>query len=348
MIKHLVLIAIGVAGLAQAQTPCRPIVQRPDNDGYVQDHGITQRGQYCLQEDIFVKGHRSWAEGGRIFNTSKIIVNIGADDVVLNLGGHTAWSDGRLDAGIESTLADQNVPLDKPPKNITVRNGLVRLERSGIGIRFSGLGGIWYDKLPISSSSDFKEPKAPYKLTGAELDSFFNSMREASASEATRVWSLLPATPTKYPIRNLTIEHMHIRTREAALVLQGAGTVIRDNVIEVDDGTAIWLYGPGAVIENNTIIVNGDGERILEADAPIRLHHGDGAVIRNNKIVVKGKAPRRVVSTFETGDFTLQDNRIFGVEQPDDAAKAFRGTLQMQAKGNSFAPAWKAMFAQPK
>jgi Right handed beta helix region len=347
MFKHLVWMAIGIAGVAHAQTPCQPIVQRPHNDGYVQDQGIERPGPYCLREDIFVKGHRSWIEGGRIFNVSKIIVNIGADDVVLDLDGHLAWSDGRLEAGFETTLADKKVPLDKPPKNITLRNGSLRLEHSGLGIRFSGLGGLQADRVPISMGPKPSEPRVKHTGLPKTREEVREQVKEYGIWETESLWAQLPE-PSNYPIRNLTIERMHIRTREAALVLQGAGSVIRDNIIEVDDGTAIWLYGPGAVVENNTIIVNGDGERILEADAPIRLHHGDGAVIRNNKIVVKGKAPRRAVSTFETGDFTLQDNRIFGVEQADGAAKAFRGTLQMQARGNSFAPAWKAMFDQAK
>ena len=86
---------------------CRPVTQPEDNESRVQDQRLDESGHYCLKEDLFVKGHRSLAEGGRIFDVSKIILNISANDVLIDFGGHTAWSDGRLEAGIETTLADK-------------------------------------------------------------------------------------------------------------------------------------------------------------------------------------------------------------------------------------------------
>jgi hypothetical protein len=337
----LVLSCLFTAAWSAHSQSCQPIKQRPNDGSYVQDHGLTQPGRYCLKEDIFVKGHRSWAEGGRIFNVSKIIVNIGANDVVLDLDGHTAWSDGRLEAGIETTLADKQVPLKNPPKNITLRNGTLRLERRGIGIRFSGLGGLLGDKWPYSVASDFGEPKFSVTTTGEALEQAVKLAKEGHQSYITEFWGLLPSNPAAYPVRNLRIENMRIRTKDVAVVLQGAGTVIRDSIIEVDSGTALWLYGPDAVIENNTIIVNGrdtSDSPLREADAAIRLHHADGAVIRNNRIVIKGNAPKRIVSTFETGPFTLESNRFQGVTNKDVIAKAFRGTVQMKAIANVFEP----------
>ena len=73
----------------------------------------------------------------------------------------------------------------------------------------------------------------------------------------------------------------------------------------------------------------------------IRMVHGDGALIRNNRIIVKGDAPKRIVSTFGTGPFTLEGNRFYGVSEKDQIAKAFRGTVQMTARDNSFEPVWK-------
>ena len=72
---------------------CRPITQPEDNESHVQDQRLDESGHYCLKEDLFVKGHRSWIEGGRIFNVSKIILNISANDVLIDFSGHTAGSE---------------------------------------------------------------------------------------------------------------------------------------------------------------------------------------------------------------------------------------------------------------
>ena len=333
------LATFAIVSAVHGAEPCQPIVQ-PTNDGsYVQDHGLDKSGSYCLKEDIFVKGHRSWAEGGRIFNVSKIIVNISANDVVLDFDGHTAWSDGRLDAGIETTLATNRASLKNPPRNITVRNGTLRLDHSGIGIRFSGLGGLYGDKWPGSIASDWGEPKFGSTTTGERLQRATQEAKEQNKDSTEELLRLLPASPAAYPVRNLHIEKMHIRTEGIAVLLQGAGTVIRDSVIEADAGTAIWIYGPGAVIENNTIIVHGRADTntpLLEADAPIRLHHGDGAIIRNNRIVAKDDAHRRVLSLFDTGDVTVEGNVFEGIGEGDEWAKAFLGSVHIIAKSNRF------------
>lgn len=365
LISLVLLIAslIESPGALGAQT-CAPITQRPKNDGYVQDHGIDKPGHYCLKEDIFVKGYRSIAEGGRIFNVSKIIVNIGSHDVILDLNGNTAWSDGRLEAGFETTLAEQRKPLKDPPKNITVQGGSLRLERSGIGIRFTGLGGLINDKWPISLVSDQERgslsreaeqanaeiaTKAAEGPVGMKLDLLLNARKRqverygaktVSAFEQERE-SPLPRDASSYPVRNLRIENMRIRTQAAAAVLQGAGTVIRDSIIEVDAGTALWIYGPNAVIEDNTIIVHGKApgpDPLLEADAPIRLIQADGAIIRNNRIVAADAAHKRAISLFETGPVTVESNRFEGIGETDEWAKAFRGTVQVQSRGNTFGP----------
>ena len=107
-------------------------------------------------------------------------------------------------------------------------------------------------------------------------------------------------------------------------------------MIETDSGTALWLYGPNAVVENNTIIVHCLSKpmglqgvaRCNEMDAPIRLMHGDGAVIRNNRFVLRGKAHQRVLSLFDTGAFTFEGNTFVGLEDAGQAVKAFSGTVQ--------------------
>ena len=133
-----------------------------------------------------------------------------------------------------------------------------------------------------------------------------------------------------YPYRNIKIENLKIKIVGGgrAIVVQGAGTVIRNNVIEVDGGTAIWVGGPNAIIEGNTIIVLGKKD-VVSADASIRLKHADGAMIRNNRFIIKGGANKRLISTFDSGDFHFENNSISGLGKNDAIAQAFSGELKM-------------------
>jgi hypothetical protein len=95
-------------------------------------------------------------------------------------------------------------------------------------------------------------------------------------------------------------------------------------------------------LEDNTIIVHCfETKRVTEGlatcrelDAPIRLMHGDGAVIRNNRFILKGNAHQRVISVFETGAFTFENNTIVGLRNIDSIAKAFTGELRMTGARN--------------
>jgi hypothetical protein len=213
------------------------------------------------------------------------------------------------------------------PKNLIIRNGNLRLTNraaEAVGIRISDFGAFF------SIASD---------LLGTWQARTGKSQRTQDFELAKR-WTeelrdQLPRTPMAYSKRNVVIENMKIRTQDVGIRVQGADTVIRNNVIEVDTGTAIWIYGPNAVIENNTIIVHGDYQ-LLEADAPIRLHHGDGAIIRNNRIIIKGHAHKRAISTFDTGTFTVEKNVLQGMTERDEIVKAFIGKLQGNISGNTF------------
>ena len=163
------------------------------------------------------------------------------------------------------------------------------------------------------------------------------------ADMAADVKKQLPANAAGYENRHVTIDHMTIRAAGFGIAVQGAGTVIRDSTIEVDSGTAISIFGPDALIENNTIIVNGSG-LWLEADAPIRLHHGDRAVIRNNRIIVRRGAHRRAVSVFETGPFRLENNTFYGIDD-GDVVTAFLGKVQLEPGKNVSLPLWRALLA---
>ncbi len=340
------LLLLAVVSTALATPDCIGLKQPPETQSRVQSQRLERSGNYCLQEDLFVRGYKSWAEGGRIFTVSPIVINIRASDVLIDLSGKRIWSDGRLDAALETTLSkireyEQVGRAENPPANVTLRNGSIALERDGIGIRFSGLGGIPYDTLPRIIPSDsgarmLSDKPGPI-LQGEALP----SNRESTTRVLKKVLEGLPKGPGAYLQRNVLIEKMNISTQQASIVIQGAGTIIRDSVIEAQAGTAIWIYGPGALIENNTIIVHGRApglDPLLEADAPIRLIHADGAVVRNNRIVAADDAHHRAISVFDTGPIKVESNRLEGISAQDEWIKAFTGTPRVDAKENKFGP----------
>jgi Right handed beta helix region len=141
------------------------------------------------------------------------------------------------------------------------------------------------------------------------------------------------------PRRDIVIDNVQIAARSSAFMVQGAGTVIRNCVINSDVNSALWVHGPGAHIENNLIIVDcqrGVRESCKPADAPIRLRMGDGAVIRNNVIVLPGATHQRIVRVFDTArSVTLEGNTFIRLNKLEDAVSVQSGSSpQLTARNN--------------
>lgn len=309
------------AGPARAEDmACRPLVPQV-NEKLVLEQG----GQYCLARDLQIE--RRWNLPDAVSRLPKESLVIAADRVTLDLQGHTIQA-GNKSRGIKigNEIEDRNA---KGPQQITLRNGALDSEiAAGIDAGF--------DALSIPSDREF-----------------FGTSHWSSDYTRFVEWRMRarPAGPSGYRQRDIRIENMRIDARDrrptpdarpGAITIQGAGTVIRNCVIETNAGTAIWIFGPDAIIENNTIIVHGDAP-LREADAPIRLHHADGAVIRNNRFIIKGNAHQRGISVFDTGPVTVENNIFYGMTAKDDVARAFTGTLRMKETGSRFEPGWKAM-----
>jgi hypothetical protein len=221
--------------------------------------------------------------------------------------------------------------------NVRIHNGVIKLKDEGYGIVLSSLSGLYSVLVnPISVFSDTQQYFYQYpERKGDEWYEKDNLKKFSKTIES------LPKAASGYLSRNLRIQNMQIHTKDVGIVLQGAGNVIRDSRIEVEGGTAIWIYGPNSVIENNTIIVHCN-HKPLEADAPIRLHHGDGTIIRNNRIIVKNPAPKRVVSVADTGAIEFEGNVFYGLSASDELVKAFSGQATFRTKDNKFEASWKS------
>ena len=300
---------------------------------------IDKPGTYCLTEDLWVDGsYQPWRwDGPTFFSDDSVVLELKSDDVVVDLQGHAVGSDARLVAaittGMEPGTAHAPQATGRAFRNVTVRNGVVNPSRGNRAILFADLE-------PLENVlSDLREGYAARPVDASQAASDEELLRET--------WNIqikdrLIRHASDYPVRNLRLEGLKIRSSMPAVVLQGASSVIRDSVIETDSGTALQIHGPNALIENNTIIVHcrksspedRDRSQCLSADAPIRLVNADGAVIRNNRIVLLGSAPKRVISVFQTGAFVFEGNVISGLDDLAQIAAAYGGELSVRQRAN--------------
>lgn len=304
---------------------------------------LESSGRFCLETDLNIRDRPSLFPDGRSGLPSRA-VSIMADDVTFDLGGHSIRV-GDVTLGLQIRRHGSSPSEPRQPQQISIRNGTIRVMSSNaIDAGFSSQ----------SIPSDLGDPLETISKEGKSqelLDDTRDTLARLQSTSFQAALARRPARPADYQERNILIENLHIdardgnissRARAGAINIQGAGTVIRHCVIETSAGTALWIFGPGAIIEDNTIIVHG-AVPLREADAPIRLHQADGAVIRNNKIVIKGSANRRGISVFDTGAITVDNNTFYGMTEDDEVAKAFTGTLNMVQRGSRFEPGWKAL-----
>ena len=93
-------------------------------------------------------------------------------------------------------------------------------------------------------------------------------------------WNYTP--PTFY-----TAENLQIKSGGRAIIMAGSDNVVRNNTIEVDGRTAVYLYGPRSLVEGNTFIVHMDPRDKAPLPAILKLRDADGSIIRNNRFIVK-------------------------------------------------------------
>ncbi|WP_289241313.1 right-handed parallel beta-helix repeat-containing protein, partial [Delftia sp.] len=93
-------------------------------------------------------------------------------------------------------------------------------------------------------------------------------------------WDYFP--PTFY-----TAENLQIKSGGRAIIMAGSDNVVRNNTIEVDGRTAVYLYGPRSLVEGNTFIVHMDPRDKAPLPAILKLRDADGSIIRNNRFIVK-------------------------------------------------------------
>ena len=123
------------------------------------------------------------------------------------------------------------------------------------------------------------------------------------------IWDYSP--PTFY-----TAENLQIQSGGRAIIMAGSDNVVRNNTIEVDGRTAVYLYGPRSLVEGNTFIVHMDPRDKAPLPAILKLRDADGSIIRNNRFIVKRsglfrkkeEVPQAGINLLESKDVLIEGN----------------------------------------
>ncbi len=288
----------GAAGAAPLSPDCTPVLAGEFADTPRSSAAPPRRpelnlvtaGHYCLAEDMRQeklldhRGRELAARGG------DALVLIGADDVVLDLQGHTVLN--ARTPGYTLVRQDRHVPGRVQSHwfaGTVVRNGRLSSPGSaGTAIRLV--------------SAQRYGPRGFGDLAALAPD---QSLPDVFRRTAHR------------------LEHLVIDAGRRAILIDGRDNVIRNNRIVVDGYTAIVAQGPGIVIEDNLIEVRGDlsaltaHEQAGDGAHPfvIRLIQADGAVVRNNRVRLRdGAAPlAAAVELVASRGVTLEGNHFDGV-----------------------------------
>jgi hypothetical protein len=281
---------------AQAHDDCRAIRKaRPGGSSLTTADTIDAPGRYCLAENV--EGPRLYTIEGERNGYDQPVIQVDASNVDIDLQGHAIVANTRDMNGILLFALDAH---SHPTSHVSIHNGTVAA-RTGDAI---GLG-----------------------FSGGSLLSDFLTMYQGNAELAnTAIAKLQQVTLDQYPLTEHVIDKIKVRANTGGgpgaggpvgIGMKGSHNIIRNSTIEITNGhAAIYLFGPGNVIENNTIIFRG--QSAFESAAAIKLHQADGTVIRNNDIVIDapmfGKAPAAAIALVDSKGVVIENNRLRGIK----------------------------------
>jgi hypothetical protein len=290
---------------------------------------ITKPGNYCLTQDLQQRSALSISEGFQQRGAPDSVVSFhDTHDVDVDMLGHVATTapfenaTGVYVSQRTSNIGEMGKPPDKYgwvyqfPKNLSIHHGRVESPGAleGVGV-FLGFNSKAYHFTTGSFTRG-------YKLQDEDATTYMTQTRSGADPIAfTTPWIYQPATHFK-------VEKLQVRAGARGVIMTGAENVLRDSVIEVDSDTAVYLYGPGTVVENNTIIVNMKPVRPARLPAVLKLRDADGAVIRNNRLIVRGAVPgadMAGINLLASRGVLIEGNRVEGVPRllrKDDTSTA--------------------------
>jgi hypothetical protein len=272
-----------------AQEGCKPLKQSPNQISVIALAADT--GRRCLVQDLVQRNMWDLIDGRNRGSPRRngVVVVLEAKDLDLDLRGHLATG-----LPFEDTLG---IYVQSDASQIRIHNGKVRTP----GPRGIGAWMVPYKNVDLFK---FEQEDEPPKY----LDDDPHDVRKSA---------YFPWDYQKPPTHN-TLENLHIESGGRGVVMAGDGNVLRHNTIEVESSTAIVVYGPNAVIEDNTFIVHPRRDDQSDTTAALKLRDAHGAVIRNNRIVIKtglfADKAEAAINLIESRNVTIENNVVEGAK----------------------------------
>jgi len=122
-----------------------------------------------------------------------------------------------------------------------------------------------------------------------------------------------------YSPANYLLENLTIKTSGEGIILVGKNSIVRNCKIEAGNG-AVQIYGPGAQVLNNKIVLNSaEPNPNKYGDKPpiaLILHDAEGTVVSGNTITVKGKMKNaQAILLKRSPNVRIENNKIRGVAE---------------------------------
>jgi hypothetical protein len=269
----------GAANASERTFSCYPLHPKsPANQNAL----VKNSGCYFLEHDWEQGALFNFSEGGRRGSINSELLTITAEDVTIDLGGHTLGSNAGI-GGIASSpgrYTPQWIPLSpNEVHRLIVRNGAI-----------------------ILSNADNKATN--YAITSPDEIALLHGQYEYEKFRSIY-------RKVEYRFENLTIN-----ARNAAAVLAGDGIIIRNCTIEVDSRNALVIYGANAIIENNRIVLHrtksdsSERSRSAEQSSAIYLRNADNALVRENSIVVDTDDDTPMILSVDSKNVHVERNRF--------------------------------------
>jgi len=277
---------------------------------------IDEPGFYRLNEDRISRG--GWSPEGWCC-TGRILLKIISGDVDVDLNGRTIGTTYG-NSGIIATMrscADRDkrrshlYPHCAHLRNIAIRNGVLMFN-----VDTSGQPLVFSNQWSGDAELPFRRGEQPYGGPVPQI--------------------------TDYPANNYLLDGLRINGRYSGPFLEGAGSVVRNCIIETDGLFGLGIAGPNALIENCDIVLRKSrdvfiAKRELILRSAIVLRDGHGAIIRNNRIRIEASELPYVSKSILIHDgakgIRVEGNTIV-TAQPDSIALIDGAEVEML--GNRF------------
>jgi hypothetical protein len=256
---------------------------------------IREPGKYCLDRDY--TADLRWCSHG----CRGEFIDIRSNDVELDLGGHT------LRALLKPNTHNYSGIL-AIGNNIVIRNG--RIRGGGAGVTFRAVppdpmpAGAWSPDPSEITHEQLEVPLIVYGAGGLRIENMI-------------------IEDTGYPIRAAGANVIAIGNQvTSSLVPDPVVALVAKNpwlprrFTETSPAGAISIYGPGAVVEGNTIEqTNRTGGKLVAYS--ILLRDAKGGVVRNNRIRNSGSSEKTIgIGLKDSTDVVIQGNTLLNIETP--------------------------------